>query len=113
MLRIRAQLKLAATAALALALAGCAAPHSREGVQDGAGRDTVQLRDDAVACKARAQQAVDDYREHGRRPALISASGLGVGVAIVLAEARATDQVRSQAFQGCMRSAGWELQAQR
>jgi hypothetical protein len=39
----------------------------------------------------------------------MNGSGLGVGVAVVLAEARMLDSVRDHSFRDCMEAAGWEL----
>ena len=99
-----------------LAATGCTLTHSRPEAgwrAAAAAGGTAQLNEDSRGCRAQAQQAVSDYQAHGRKPALSNVSSLGVGVAVVVAEARAADEVRRGAFDACMRSAGWELQAQR
>jgi hypothetical protein len=92
-------------------LGGCtAAPYPAQLTwQDsGATRGEAQLRQDAADCEEFARQTASAYQLQSRAPTLTNVSSLGVGIAVVVAEARNIDAVRRRAFGECMRSAGWE-----
>jgi hypothetical protein len=99
-----------------VSLGGCAAtryPADLAWRSVGATRGDVQLRQDATDCAVFARQTGATYQAQGRAPTLTIDSGLGVGMAVFVAEARAIDSVRQRAFGKCMRSAGWEPLARR
>jgi hypothetical protein len=92
-------------------LGGCTAaryPAQLTWQDAGATRGEAPLRQDAADCAEFARQTASAHQLQGRAPTLTNVSSLGVGIAVVLAEARSIDSVRQRAFGECMRSAGWE-----
>jgi hypothetical protein len=69
----------------------------------------LQLQQDIRHCTQSARQAAIARQQQMGGATLQKVSNLGVGVGVVVAEARVLDSVRDHSFRECMEAAGWAL----
>jgi hypothetical protein len=103
---------------VALWLMGCATkpPGSEALWSDASGqvRGDGELRRDSDSCTQVARREADTAAtQFMRQPAAFDPSAVGVGVGLVIAQARVESAARDRAFIHCMAAADWQLRTSR
>ena len=105
----------AIAAVATVSLGACSTTPSRPAVvwkdASASGPGDLQLRQDTRDCTRSARQAATARQQQLGGATLTKVSNFGVGVGVVVAEARVLDSVRDHSFRECMEAAGWELRS--